>query len=224
MSRFLFPEDRTSYIYQGPNQPILTPPRTAIQLFEAAHGSELADVQTTTGFTIEDSIIYTGTDGLIPEFYGPDGVPRLWGWVLGTDPAARYPLQAQYHDLLANHPPGTVLLAGDGPPPASEGNPGDWWVDTTNHVLYGPRSDMSWPDGMELGAPPDVDRGPVSYTHSQLSADDIWTIEHPLSFRPGGVAILDSFGEEVEAEVQYDGPSRIVVTFSLPMSGTAILS
>ena len=42
-----------------------------------------------------------------------------------------------------------TIHAGDGPPPASLGTPGDWYIDTETLALYGPKS-SSWGLGVEL--------------------------------------------------------------------------
>jgi hypothetical protein len=42
-----------------------------------------------------------------------------------------------------------TIHAGDGPPPATVGTPGDWYVDTDTFTIYGPKS-STWGSGIEL--------------------------------------------------------------------------
>lgn len=87
MARNLFPIDRTALVMQGPYEPVLTPPTTAIQVFTDANATTLANIQTPQGSTIANSTIFT-SNGLLPEFLGPDGLVRLFGKVVGgNDPA-----------------------------------------------------------------------------------------------------------------------------------------
>jgi hypothetical protein len=50
-----------------------------------------------------------------------------------------------------------TIHSGDGPPPTTLGTPGDWYVDTTDLTLYGPKT-STWGSGIELA------------TRTQLSA------------------------------------------------------
>jgi hypothetical protein len=47
---------------------------------------------------------------------------------------------------------GSPVLAGDGEPPAALGNVGDIYIDTTNSVLYGPKSSEGWGVGTSIGS------------------------------------------------------------------------
>ena len=49
---------------------------------------------------------------------------------------------------------GRSLLVGDGAPQSATGTDGDYYLDATNHVLFGPKSNGAWPAGSSLdGAP-----------------------------------------------------------------------
>ena len=62
-----------------------------------------------------------------------------------------------------------------------------------------------------------------AFTHSQVSAATLWTINHNLGFRPA-VAILDSGGNEIEADVVHTGPNQLVIYFAIPVAGVARLT
>ena len=42
-------------------------------------------------------------------------------------------------------PAGTLVRSGSSAPTSSDGNNGDWWIETTNSRLYGPKASGSWP-------------------------------------------------------------------------------
>lgn len=103
VNRLGYPEDPTTFVYQGPGEPILTPPRTGIRVFADRTATALADIVTPDGTPIAGSTVYTGSDGMIPLFYGPLGnTSQLWGQVVGT--TAVYPLDARYSDQLGMIP------------------------------------------------------------------------------------------------------------------------
>jgi hypothetical protein len=56
-----------------------------------------------------------------------------------------------------------------------------------------------------------------------VSAATLWTINHNLGFRPA-VAILDSGGNEIEADVVHTGPNQLVIHFAIPVAGVARLT
>jgi hypothetical protein len=65
---------------------------------------------------------------------------------------------------------GNAVLNGSGAPASSLGAPGDFYIDTTAHVLYGPKTATGWPrTGTSLvgppGAPGAAGQG-LSFTHS----------------------------------------------------------
>lgn len=66
--------------------------------------------------------------------------PTLYTWVQyqGTDGS--------------NGTDGTQILSGSGAPTSGVGVNGDWYIDTTNEILYGPKASGSWPgSGINLG-------------------------------------------------------------------------
>ena len=61
------------------------------------------------------------------------------------------------------------------------------------------------------------------YTHAQVVAAAIWTINHNLGLRPA-VSILDSGGNEVEADVVHTSANQLLIRFAIPISGLARLT
>jgi len=57
---------------------------------------------------------------------------------------------------------GASLLYGAGAPTAQTGSDGDFYIDTTNNYLYGPKSGGSWPAGVSIVGPegPEGPQGP----------------------------------------------------------------
>jgi hypothetical protein len=217
--RLIFPEDRTAFIYQSPGEPILTPFRSGLQVYLDQTAATLADIRMLNGDPISFSTIYTGDDSLLPLFLGPSSYVReLWIKVVGgTDQT--YPLFAQYSDMLGLVP---TLLHGNGPPTPSVGVSGCSYIDDQGLVLYGPKGANDWPSsGISLRGDQGLSGG--DYIHSQLNADTIWIINHPLSFQPN-VTVLDSAGTQVFGDVSYPLPGRIVIEFSSAMGGSALLS
>jgi hypothetical protein len=68
--------------------------------------------------------------------------------------------------------------------------------------------------------------GVSSYTHTQTSAAETWTIPHGLGFHPAGIVAKDSVGDIVEpADVIYVDNLTMRLTFpGHPMSGVADVS
>lgn len=93
MARNRFPIDQTALILQGDYEPVLTPPRTAIQIFTDVNVTTLADIRNLDGTVITNATVYA-EGGLIPEFLGPDGAVRLFGKGLGST-ATAVPMFAQ---------------------------------------------------------------------------------------------------------------------------------
>lgn len=55
-------------------------------------------------------------------------------------------------------PPGepdtpTVILSGTADPEATDGNDGDFWINTTTTTIFGPKAAGAWPEGTELIGP-----------------------------------------------------------------------
>jgi hypothetical protein len=93
MSRLIFPQDRIAYVYSAPGEPILMPDAVSITVYSNEGMTALADILDRDSHAVSGSVLYVGSDGLIPEFYGPaDGTSVLWGRTPGGHP---YQLDAQ---------------------------------------------------------------------------------------------------------------------------------
>lgn len=60
----------------------------------------------------------------------------------------------------------------------------------------------------------------VAFEHNQISAAIAWTINHNLGFRPS-VSILDTGGNEIEADVRHTSTNQLVIYFAIPLAGVA---
>lgn len=63
----------------------------------------------------------------------------------------------------------------------------------------------------------------TTYRHVQASASTTWTITHNLHFRPN-VTVFDSAGTMVEGDVVHTNVNSLTISFSVAISGSAILS
>jgi len=63
----------------------------------------------------------------------------------------------------------------------------------------------------------------VSYTFVQAVASSVWTISHPLKGFPS-VTIVDSSGNVIISDTQYNSDNQITLNFSSPFSGKAYLN
>jgi hypothetical protein len=214
--RLRFPQDRTAFVYTGPNAPILTPPQAGLVVYRDPAGTQPANIQTPGGQAIANSTIYIGTDFLLPEFLGPTGhVVKLYARLVGTT-GATYPLDAQYGDQIAQEP---SLVVGEGPPEDSTGSWGSMYLDQANWLYYGPKTD-TWPDD------PTPIRGPQgfpgsTYEHTQVSPSTLWTMPHPLGYWPA-VTYVDSAGSVVLGDTSY-GDGVAYGSFSAPFAGKALM-
>lgn len=62
-----------------------------------------------------------------------------------------------------------------------------------------------------------------SFEYIPSAAEAVWTINHGLNKYPS-VSVIDSSGDDVEGDVSYQGPNRVVITFSAAISGKAFLN
>ena len=62
-----------------------------------------------------------------------------------------------------------------------------------------------------------------TYTHLQVFASTTWNITHNLNKFPS-IVTVDTTGREVEGEVTWPNQGTVIVTFSVPLSGTAYLN
>lgn len=86
----------------------------------------------------------TGSTGPVSTTPGPTG---------STGPASTVPGPTGPASSVAGPtgPRGAAILGGEGPPLASYGLDGDWYIDTTAKLMYGPKAGGAWP-----GSPMDL--------------------------------------------------------------------
>lgn len=64
----------------------------------------------------------------------------------------------------------------------------------------------------------------TGYAYDQILPASIWTINHALGYRPGGIIVIDSGGNEVKGAITYPTANQAVITFSSAFAGVAYLS
>ncbi|WP_373845287.1 hypothetical protein [Clostridium sp.] len=62
-----------------------------------------------------------------------------------------------------------------------------------------------------------------TYIHNQLTASNIWTIQHNLNKYPQ-VTVVDSSGNVVIGDIDYISQNKIIVSFQAAFSGSAYLN
>jgi len=113
---------------------------------------------------------------------------------------------------------GTGILNGTTAPSNSIGIIGDFYLNTTNMNLYGPKTESGW------GSPTDlVGSQELGYVHIQEVASATWNITHGLGFVPN-ITVVDTAGTVVEGSYNYPNSNTVVLTFVGAFSGRAYLS
>jgi len=124
-------------------------------------------------------------------------------------------------DLGTSGPQGprsTGLLNGVGVPSIGIGIIGDFYLDTSNMNLYGPKTNSGW------GSPTGLAQSQeISYVHIQSVPSSVWNITHGLGFTPN-ITVVDTSGTVVEGSYNYPNSSTVVLTFVGAFSGRAYLS
>ena len=67
----------------------------------------------------------------------------------------------------------------------------------------------------------DINASP--YTHQQNTATAVWPIPHNLGVRLVSVQIIDGGGSDALADIDYTSENIVTLTFSIPITGTAII-
>lgn len=63
------------------------------------------------------------------------------------------------------------------------------------------------------------------YVHVQSVATSVWTVQHNLGYRPGGITVEDSSGEDwIGFEVQHIDDNELTLTFGGAFGGVAYVS
>ena len=113
---------------------------------------------------------------------------------------------------------GTGILNGTTAPDNTIGIIGDFFLNTTNMNLYGPKTESGW------GSPTDlVGSQELGYVHIQSVPASVWNITHGLGFTPN-ITVVDTAGTVVEGSYNYPNSSTVVLTFIGAFSGRAYLS
>lgn len=113
---------------------------------------------------------------------------------------------------------GTGILNGTTVPDINLGILGDFYLNTTNMNLYGPKTESGWGNPTDL-----VGNQELGYVHIQEVSSNTWTIEHGLGFTPN-ITVVDSAGTVVEGSYNYVDSNTVVLSFIGGFSGRAYLS
>jgi hypothetical protein len=90
------------------------------------------------------------------------------------------------------------------------------------------------PDSLLYGPPVDINLvtvttggggggGDIAYVHEQTTPLATWTIPHSFN-RPPLVSIIDTDGKVIFTDVEHSTGTSVVLTFSVPKTGKAILT
>ena len=113
---------------------------------------------------------------------------------------------------------GTGILNGITPPDNNIGILGDFFLNTTNMNLYGPKTESGWGSFTDL-----VGSQELGYVHIQEVASATWNITHGLGFTPN-ITVVDTAGTVVEGSYNYPNSNTVVLSFIGAFSGRAYLS
>jgi hypothetical protein len=113
---------------------------------------------------------------------------------------------------------GTGILNGTSNPNNNIGIIGDFFLNTTNMNLYGPKTESGWGSPTNLGGSQEL-----GYVHIQENASTSWTITHGLGFTPN-ITVVDTAGTVVEGSYNYPNSNTVVLSFVGAFSGRAYLS
>jgi hypothetical protein len=109
---------------------------------------------------------------------------------------------------------GTTILSGMAAPTAEVGANGDFYLDTDDHILYGPKSGTSWPVAIQQGVPGGM------FEQSFAVASTTWTVNHNLHTRVVEVNCFAPNGiDEIDAEVDVLSADQVVVRWYYPTTG-----
>jgi hypothetical protein len=113
---------------------------------------------------------------------------------------------------------GTGILNGTTAPDNNIGILGDFFLNTTNMNLYGPKTESGWGSFTDL-----VGSNELGYVHIQEVSSSVWNITHGLGFTPN-ITVVDTAGTVVEGSYNYPNSSTVVLSFVGAFSGRAYLS
>jgi len=102
MARLLFPADQTALIYTEPGAAVLAPNRHSITVFTDSACTIPADITTTDGFPISNSLVQIGEDFKIPFFLGPEENPEITVLYGKGTQGPSFPMYANYQSRLSD--------------------------------------------------------------------------------------------------------------------------
>ena len=108
---------------------------------------------------------------------------------------------------------GSQIFAGDGPPPNTIGDEGDYYLDTENYHLYGPKTGSSWGSFLNLQGPP----GTANVRYSQW-LERTWNVLDNPNWKQMGIdepAITEEFLNTgvIMIYVKGTGPQVLAIPF-----------
>lgn len=124
-----------------------------------------------------------------------------------------------------------VVLTGDAPqwlfgigsPTAGLGQNGDNYLSKTGQVWQ--KQSGVWTLKTTLTLPESETAAFAGYTHLQNAASSSWAINHQLGYRPAGIIVHDTAGNDWEPEVEYLDENNLILRFGVSsFTGTAYLS
>lgn len=144
---------------------------------------------------------------------------------------------------------GSQIHNGNGDPDPDTGAVGDYWFDSENGRLYGPKTQEGWPEEyFNIGGAQNLAdltdtaiSSPTSgqaliyngvewvnttfrYTHIQAAASTTWTVVHNLGVKPGGISVVNSSEVAIYGDVEHLNSNSLQVSFSVPVSGKVYIS
>jgi hypothetical protein len=110
---------------------------------------------------------------------------------------------------------GTTILSGVAAPTPEIGVTGDFYLDTDDHTLYGPKSGTDWPVAIQQGGV-----GGGVFEQSFATASTTWVVTHSLHTRAVEVNCYAPNGiDEIDAEVDVVGADQVIVRWYYPTTG-----
>jgi len=139
---------------------------------------------------------------------GTQGVPGLSGVPGPTGPTG------------VPGPPGTsgtIILTGTATPTAVTGAEGNFYLDSDDHILYGPKTGGSWPVAIAQGVVPTA---PEAIVLDFPVADWSWVGVHGLNQIPVDVTLVDAAGEQFIGNITFTNANTVTAgPFGKPVAG-----
>lgn len=144
---------------------------------------------------------------------------------------------------------GSQIINGNDAPDSEMGSVGDWWFDSVNGYLYGPKTQEGWPEeyfnisgaqtisdltDTNISSPTsgqaliydgtDWVNASIRYTHIQAVASSTWTVAHNLGSKPGGINVVNGSDVSVYGDIEHLDSNTVQISFSAPVSGKVYIS